>query len=138
MTDDDQALDAATSPPPRHDGRRRLALWGTFAALIVAAAAIVVTGDAGDAGPPPLALALGMRASRSIDPDPAHAPQQPVLFATGEIDPVIEVYLRVPTTSTSTRRFFARPARVALSATAWVSPLPSVYTRLLSMPLLTR
>ena len=55
-----------------------------------------------------------------------------------EIDPVIEVYLRVPTTSTSTRRFFARPARVALSATAWVSPLPSVYTRLLSMPLLTR
>jgi hypothetical protein len=33
---------------------------------------------------------------------------------------------RVPTTSTSTRRFFARPARVALSATGWVKPLPSV------------
>lgn len=36
-----------------------------------------------------LALALGLRDSRSIDPDPAHAPQQPVLFATGEQDAVI-------------------------------------------------
>ena len=50
----------------------------------------------------------------------------------------VEVYLRVPTTSTSTRRFLARPSRVALSATGWVKPLPSVYTRLLSIPLLTK
>ena len=37
-----------------------------------------------------LALALGMRASRSIDPDPATAPLQPILFATGAKDAVIE------------------------------------------------
>lgn len=37
-----------------------------------------------------LALAEGMRDSRSIDPDPAHAPQQPVLFATGSKDLVLE------------------------------------------------
>ena len=37
-----------------------------------------------------LAIAEGMRASRTADPDPAHAPQQPVLFATGELDAVIE------------------------------------------------
>lgn len=36
-----------------------------------------------------LALAEGMRDSRSIDPHPAHAPQQPVLFATGSQDAVI-------------------------------------------------
>src|SRR5690606_36638179 len=35
-------------------------------------------------------------------------------------------WARVPTTSTSTRRFFARPSRVVLSATGWPSPLPSV------------
>lgn len=34
--------------------------------------------------------------------------------------------VRVPTTSTSTRRFLARPSLVALSATGWPSPLPSV------------
>ena len=32
----------------------------------------------------------------------------------------------VPTTSTSTRRFFARPSRVVLLATGWLSPLPSM------------
>lgn len=37
-----------------------------------------------------LALAEGMRDSRSIDPDPAHAPQQPVLFATGALDAVLD------------------------------------------------
>ena len=37
-----------------------------------------------------LALALGMRETRSIDPDPTRAPQQPVLFATGSQDAVIE------------------------------------------------
>ncbi|WP_375142202.1 alpha/beta fold hydrolase [Microbacterium sp.] len=37
-----------------------------------------------------LALARGMRASRSIDPDPSTAPTQPVLFATGSEDAVIE------------------------------------------------
>lgn len=37
-----------------------------------------------------LAIAEGMRASRTEDPDPAHAPQQPVLFATGSLDAVID------------------------------------------------
>lgn len=37
-----------------------------------------------------LALAEGMRASRTIDPDTADAPQQPVLFATGSQDAIIE------------------------------------------------
>ena len=46
--------------------------------------------------------------------------------------------LRVPTTSTSTRRFLARPAAVLLSATGCFSPLPSVYTRFASIPLLSR
>lgn len=36
-----------------------------------------------------LALALGMRQSRSIDPDPSTAPGQPLLFATGSEDAVI-------------------------------------------------
>ncbi len=37
-----------------------------------------------------LALALGMRASHSIDPEPSTAPLQPILFATGAEDAVIE------------------------------------------------
>ena len=37
-----------------------------------------------------LALAEGMRQSRSIDPDPETAPLQPILFATGSEDAVIE------------------------------------------------
>jgi len=37
-----------------------------------------------------LAIATGLRASKQVDPDPAHAPQQPVLFATGSLDGIIE------------------------------------------------
>lgn len=37
-----------------------------------------------------LAIAGGMRASRTVDPDPSHAPQQPVMFATGSLDAIIE------------------------------------------------
>ncbi|GAA5035819.1 alpha/beta fold hydrolase [Microbacterium fluvii] len=37
-----------------------------------------------------LAIASGMRTSRTVDPDPAHAPSQPVLFATGSLDAIIE------------------------------------------------
>jgi pimeloyl-ACP methyl ester carboxylesterase len=37
-----------------------------------------------------LAIAGGLRASRQVDPDPAHAPGQPVLFATGSLDAIIE------------------------------------------------
>ncbi len=37
-----------------------------------------------------LALAEGMRASRTVDPDPANAPTQPILFATGSKDGIIE------------------------------------------------
>ena len=36
-----------------------------------------------------LAIARGMRESKTVDPDPAHAPQQPVLFATGSDDAII-------------------------------------------------
>lgn len=37
-----------------------------------------------------LAIAAGIRASGAADPDPAHAPTQPILFATGEQDAIIE------------------------------------------------
>lgn len=37
-----------------------------------------------------LAIAGGMRESKTVDPDPAHAPSQPVLFATGSLDAIIE------------------------------------------------
>lgn len=37
-----------------------------------------------------LAIAGGLRASKQIDPDPSRAPQQPVLFATGSLDAIIE------------------------------------------------
>ncbi|RLK52126.1 alpha/beta fold hydrolase [Microbacterium telephonicum] len=37
-----------------------------------------------------LAIAEGMRRSGTVDPDAAHAPAQPVLFATGSKDAIIE------------------------------------------------
>jgi pimeloyl-ACP methyl ester carboxylesterase len=37
-----------------------------------------------------LAIAGGMRASGAADPDPAHAPAQEILFATGSLDGIIE------------------------------------------------
>ncbi|MFT4258894.1 alpha/beta fold hydrolase [Microbacterium sp.] len=37
-----------------------------------------------------VALAEGMRASRTIDPDPSDAPTRPILFATGSKDAIIE------------------------------------------------
>ncbi len=37
-----------------------------------------------------LAIAGGLRASKQVDPDPSHAPSQPVLFATGTLDAIIE------------------------------------------------
>lgn len=36
-----------------------------------------------------LAIARGLRETKTVDPDPAHAPQQPVLFATGSQDAII-------------------------------------------------
>ncbi|MFT4213335.1 MAG: alpha/beta fold hydrolase [Microbacterium sp.] len=36
-----------------------------------------------------VALAEGMRQTRTIDPDARHAPQQPVLFCTGSLDAII-------------------------------------------------
>jgi len=57
-----------------------------------------------------LALAEGMRASRSIDPDPAHAPQQPVLFATGSEDAVIEGSRRLAEAAPQAT-FFTIPGR---------------------------
>lgn len=57
-----------------------------------------------------LALAEGMRASRSIDPDPLHAPQQPVLFATGSQDAVIEGSRRLAEAAPQAS-FFTIPGR---------------------------
>lgn len=37
-----------------------------------------------------LALAQGMRRTRTVDPDPSNAPTQPILFATGSKDAIIE------------------------------------------------
>jgi len=36
-----------------------------------------------------LAIAAGMRAAGTVDPDPSHAPAQPVLFATGSEDAIL-------------------------------------------------
>ncbi len=57
-----------------------------------------------------LALAEGMRDSRSIDPDPAHAPQQPVLFATGSADAVIDGSRRLADAAPQSS-FFEIPGR---------------------------
>lgn len=57
-----------------------------------------------------LALAEGMRDSRSIDPDPAHAPQQPVLFATGDRDGVLEGSRRLAEAAAQAT-FFEIPGR---------------------------
>lgn len=37
-----------------------------------------------------LALAEGMRTTRTVDPDPANAPARPILFATGSEDAIID------------------------------------------------
>lgn len=62
-----------------------------------------------------LALAEGMRDSRSIDPDPAHAPQQPVLFATGSADTVIDGSRRLAEAAPQAS-FFEIPGRHHFSA----------------------
>lgn len=58
-----------------------------------------------------LALALGMRGeSRTIDPDPATAPGQPILFATGSDDAIIEGSRRLAEASPN-GTFFEIPGR---------------------------
>lgn len=57
-----------------------------------------------------LALAEGLRTSRSIDPDSGHAPQQPVLFATGADDAVIAGSRRL-TRAAPQATFFTIPGR---------------------------
>jgi pimeloyl-ACP methyl ester carboxylesterase len=57
-----------------------------------------------------LALAEGMRASRTIDPDASHAPQQPVLFATGSQDAVIDGSRHLASAAPQ-GRFFEIPGR---------------------------
>jgi pimeloyl-ACP methyl ester carboxylesterase len=57
-----------------------------------------------------LALAEGMRESRSIDPDPATAPTQPILFATGSEDAVKPGSLRLVDAAPQ-GRFFEIPGR---------------------------
>lgn len=57
-----------------------------------------------------LALAEGMRESRTVDPDPANAPTQPILFATGTEDAVIEGS-RALAAAAPNSRFFEIPGR---------------------------
>ncbi|MFJ4164435.1 alpha/beta fold hydrolase [Microbacterium sp. NPDC089698] len=58
-----------------------------------------------------LALALGMRGeARTIDPDPVTAPAQPILFATGSEDPIIDGSRRLADASPH-GSFFEIPGR---------------------------
>ena len=57
-----------------------------------------------------IALAEGLRASRSIDPDPAEAPSAPLLFATGSEDAIIEGS-RALAAAAPHGRFFEIPRR---------------------------
>lgn len=57
-----------------------------------------------------LALAEGMRTSGTIDPDAARAPRQPVLFATGSQDAIIEGS-RLLASAAPQGRFFEIPDR---------------------------
>lgn len=57
-----------------------------------------------------LALAEGMRLSRTVDPDPSNAPTQPILFATGAKDGVIEGS-RALADAAPNSRFFEIPGR---------------------------
>lgn len=57
-----------------------------------------------------LALAEGMRTTRTVDPDPANAPTRPILFATGSEDAIIEGS-RTLSSAAPNGRFFEIPGR---------------------------
>jgi pimeloyl-ACP methyl ester carboxylesterase len=57
-----------------------------------------------------VALAEGMRSSRTIDPDPTDAPASPILFATGSKDAIIEGS-RALASAAPQGRFFEIPDR---------------------------
>ncbi|WP_235201528.1 alpha/beta fold hydrolase [Microbacterium sp. CH12i] len=57
-----------------------------------------------------LALAQGMRQTRTVDPDPSNAPTQPILFATGSNDMIIEGS-RALADAAPQGRFFEIPGR---------------------------
>lgn len=57
-----------------------------------------------------LALAEGMRASRTVDPDPTNAPTRPILFATGSKDAIIEGSKQLAA-ATPNGEFFEIPGR---------------------------
>ncbi|WP_404436611.1 alpha/beta hydrolase [Microbacterium aerolatum] len=57
-----------------------------------------------------LALAEGMRTTRTVDPDPANAPTRPILFATGSEDAIIEGS-RTLSSAAPSGRFFEIPGR---------------------------
>lgn len=57
-----------------------------------------------------LALAEGMRATRTVDPDPSSAPTRPILFATGSKDAIIEGS-RTLADAAPQGRFFEIPGR---------------------------
>ena len=57
-----------------------------------------------------LAIVGGMRESKTVDPDARHAPQQPVLFATGSLDAIIDGS-RALAAATPQARFLEIPDR---------------------------
>lgn len=57
-----------------------------------------------------LALAEGMRHTRTVDPDPSSAPTQPILFATGSEDAVLEGSRSLAAAAPNSR-FFEIPGR---------------------------
>jgi pimeloyl-ACP methyl ester carboxylesterase len=57
-----------------------------------------------------LALAEGMRRTRTVDPDPANAPSRPILFATGSQDAII-AGSRTLAEAAPNGRFFEIPGR---------------------------
>ncbi|WP_194421016.1 alpha/beta fold hydrolase [Microbacterium abyssi] len=57
-----------------------------------------------------LALAEGMRTTRTVDPDPANAPTRPILFATGSEDAIIEGS-RTLSSAAPNGQFFEIPGR---------------------------
>lgn len=61
-----------------------------------------------------IALAEGMRL-RDTEPDPAHPPQQPVLFATGSDDPILEQSRRLAEAAPAAE-FFEIPGRNHVTA----------------------
>src|SRR5690606_14723689 len=66
-----------------------------------------------------------VRPSPSLKSIRAPLERSPYIVAVNAATVTLRYYLRTPTISISTRRFCARPSRVALEAIGLLSPLPS-------------